>query len=252
MRELTRRAALCGCLGGTAALSLGLEAAGEPAKRPDFVFDEIAPGVWRHTSWSTLATGAWFPSNGMVVVGPTRALMVDTAWTEDQTTLLLGLMSPIVGRRPIDLFITHFHDDRLGGIAVTASRGIASHAFERSVAEAKAHNAGAIDRALKPDAHMFDLGGRVVEAFYPGPGHTIDNAVACDRETKVVFGGCMIRAAAANDMGNTADGVLSEWGASVARTAARYPGATQVIPGHGKIGDKSLFAHTIALAARAS
>jgi hypothetical protein len=59
----------------------------------------------------------------------------------------------------------------------------------------------------------------------------------------------MIRAAAATDMGNTADAVLDEWGASVARVAARYPVATAVIPGHGEVGDNALLAHTIALAA---
>lgn len=216
-------------------------------KRPDFVFGEVAPGVWRHTSWNTLPNGDYFPSNGMVIVGDKRALMVDTAWTPDQTTLLLGLLSPLIDAKPIDLFITHFHNDRMGGIGVTASRGVISHAFERTVAEAWMHNMGAIERTLAPDAQVFDLGGRKVDVFYPGPGHTIDNAVAYDRESRTLFGGCMIRAAATTDLGNTADAVVGEWAASVGRVAARYPEAAVVIPGHGAFGGRSLLAHTVKL-----
>src|SRR6185295_17747876 len=117
MNGLTRRGALCACGCFPVATALGFRAARADAKRPDFVFDEIAPGVWRHTSWNTLANGDYFPSNGMVVVGDKRVLMVDTAWTPDQTAWLLGLMSPLIGAKPIDLFITHFHSDRMGGIA---------------------------------------------------------------------------------------------------------------------------------------
>ncbi len=247
MRDLTRRGAISCCLGCFAsALAFRAEAV---ATRPAFDFSEVAPGVWRHTSWNTLPNGTYFPSNGMVVVGRKRALMVDTAWTPDQTELLLGLLSPIVATRPIDLFITHFHDDRMGGIGVTAARGIVSYAFERTVHEAARVNAGNIERALAPVARVFDLGGRAVEVFYPGEAHTVDNAVAYDRRTKILFGGCMIRAAAATDLGNTADAVIGAWGTSVARVAARYPGAGVVIPGHGKAGGPALFAHTIALAA---
>jgi metallo-beta-lactamase class B len=245
MNGLTRRGAIC-CLGCFSALGFRAEAGSDT--RPDFEFREIAPGVYRHTSWKTLPNGAYFPSNGMVVVGARRALMIDTAWTPDQTEILLGLLSPIVGTRPIDLFITHFHDDRMGGIGVTARRGIVSHAFEGTVHEAARAKAGDIERALAAVSRMFDLGDRAVEAFYPGAGHTVDNAVAYDARSRVLFGGCMIRAAAATDMGNTADAVLAQWPVSVARTAERFPQAKVVIPGHGESGDRGLFAHTIALA----
>ena len=251
---LTRRGALSCCLGCFAS-SLSFRAepvAAEPARRPDFVMSEIAPGVWRHTSWGLLSNGAYFPSSGMVVVGAKRVLMIDTAWDAgpiaDQTALLLGLLSPLVGRKPIDLFVTHFHADRMGGIRFTAARGIVSYAFERTVHEAARVKAGDIERALAPVAHTFDLGGRAVEVFHPGEGHTVDNAVAYDARTKVLFGGCLIRAMAATDMGNTADAVLAQWPVSVARVAKRFAQAKVVIPGHGDSGDRALLEHTIALA----
>lgn len=234
----------CGCF--TAALAFRAEAA--DSERPAFVFSEIGAGVFLHTSWSKLPNGAYFPSNGCVVVGPKRVLMIDTAWTQDQTETLLERLKPVAGARPIDLFVTHFHDDRMGGIAVTASRSIKSYAFERTVQEAARAKAGRIENTLRPDAHLFDLGGRLVEVFYPGPGHTVDNAIAYDAETRIMFGGCLIRAASTTDLGNTADAVIGEWGVSVGRVAERYVHAPIVIPGHGKPGDGGLFAHTIKLA----
>jgi glyoxylase-like metal-dependent hydrolase (beta-lactamase superfamily II) len=254
MLTITRRAALCGCLGCAAAPVFKAQGATETASQPDLVFDEIAPGVWLHTSWNTLPNGAFFSSNGMVVVGRKRVLMVDTAWDagtiKDQTPKLLGLIAAVAEGKPIDLFVSHFHDDRLGGIAATAARGIASFAFDRTVQEARRARAGEIDNALRPDAHVFDLGGRAVEVFYPGPGHTIDNAIAYDAQTRVMFGGCLIRAAVTTDLGNTADAVVGEWRLSVARIAERYASLAIVIPGHGRPGDAGLLTHTMELAAR--
>ena len=111
---------------------------------------------------------------------------------------------------------------------------------------------GAIERTLAGDARVFDLGGRKVEVYYPGPGHTVDNAVAYDPASRVLFGGCMIRAAATTDLGNAADAVVAEWAGSVGRVAARYSEAAIVIPGHGDVGGRGLLAHTVKLISAAS
>ena len=248
MIRMSRRGAICACLCCfSAALAFGPAGAAQ-SPRPEFTFSELRPGVFVHTSWSTLANGQWFPSNGLVVVGADRTLMIDTAWTNDQTELLLDRLEPHVQGRPIDLFVTHFHRDRMGGIGVTASRNIVSYAFARTVEEARRHDMGRIDRALAPDSRLFDLGGRQLEAFYPGPGHTVDNAVVMDRASGVLFGGCMMRALAADDLGNVADADVAHWGASTAGAAERFPKATLVVPGHGAPGNRDVFAHTIALA----
>ncbi len=255
----SRRGAICACLGCFApALAFRAEAATplaaapptalSPAPRPPFVFEQIGPGVFRHTSWSTLSDGSWFPSNSMVVVGARRVLLIDTAWTPDQTRLLLKTLAPLIDGRPMQLFVTHFHADRMGGIGVTAARKIPSSAFSRTVQEAWRHSAGYIEHALRPDHHVFDLGGRTVEAFYPGPGHTVDNSVVFDRTSGILFGGCMMRGDATTDLGNVADADIPHWAGSVARVAARYPEAVLVVPGHGPSGGREIFEHTIMLA----
>lgn len=250
MHRWTRRGVMCACLccfASELVFRSGRILAKESG-RPEFIFKQIRPGVWTHTSWSTLSNGAWFPSNGAVVIGRDRMLMIDTAWTPDQTELLLARLEPIAAGRLADLFVTHFHDDRMAGLSVTVARGIASYAFARTAKEARRHSMGEIEHALQGKAHAFDLGGRVVEVFYPGPAHTVDNAVVFDQATRVLFGGCMIRALRAKDLGNVADGYVANWAATVSRVAARYPDPDVVVPGHGDAGGRDLYDHTIALA----
>ncbi len=250
--QISRRRAIFTGLGGVLASLLTGPAWTAPTtgQCPALTLNEIAPGVWIHTSWNTLE-GQCIPSNGMVFIGEERAFLIDTAWTPKQTTELLDLLKPLVAtsdllapRRVMNLFVSHGHSDRAGGLSATAKRGIASYAFPRTIVEAARHDTGKITFALPDDHFAFDLGGRVVEVFYPGPGHTIDNAVVYDRASKTLFGGCMVRAQAATDLGNTADADISQWSASVARAAYRYPEVRIVVPGHGDPGGPELLTHT--------
>lgn len=229
-------------------------AAGAPDACPDLSLREMAPGVWVHTSWNALADGGCTPSNGMVIVGEDRVFLIDTPWTPNQTKSLLDLLKPMIAkpnllapRRIVNLFVTHGHVDRAGGLGATAARGISSYAFPRTEIEAARHNMGAITFALPDDRFAFDLGGRVVEVYYPGPGHTIDNAVVYDRSSKILFGGCLMRAESEVDLGNARDAHISEWSATVARAATRYPEVRAIVPGHGEAGGAELITHTLNL-----
>src|SRR5690606_17747817 len=121
------------------------------------------------------------------------------------------------------------------GIPVHGYRGTAGLLRDRGQPEPSA----VFDEALE-----LDLGGVTVEAFYPGAGHTADNSVVFVAGERLLFGGCLIRAAATSDLGNVADADVSAGPKTVQRLIERYGGAQVVIPGHGAVGDASLLSHT--------
>src|SRR5690606_5099180 len=104
---------------------------------------------------------------------------------------------------------------------------------------------------LVDEAETVRLGGRVVEVYYPGPGHAPDNVVVWVAEERVLFGGCFVKSADAPNLGYTGDADIAAWPGAVTRVAERYPEAALVVPGHGAVGDRSLLDHTIHLARQA-
>ena len=82
------------------------------------------------------------------------------------------------------------------------------------------------------------------ELFFPGPGHTADNATVWLQENRVLAGGCLVRALTATSMGNTSEADLESWPRAIAALQARYPDVGIVVPGHGEPGGPELLAHT--------
>lgn len=214
---------------------------------PDLQVTLLRPGVWLHTSWRVLADGTRFPSNGLIVREGEGLLLVDSAWGEPLTEQLLTWIEDEL-RRPVHWAIaTHSHDDRLGGIAVLSRRGVTmvAHPLTRELA--------AKEGSLLPEAlpALAAVGGSArvgpAEVFYAGPGHAPDNVMVWLPESRILFGGCAVRAATAEGLGNVADAVLAEWPRSIERLVARYPDVQLVVPGHGAAGGPELLPHTIAL-----
>jgi metallo-beta-lactamase class B len=63
----------------------------------------------------------------------------------------------------------------------------------------------------------------------------------------ILFGGCLVKAETANDLGNVADADLRNWAKAVQAVRDRYPEAAVVVPGHGAVGTPQALAHTVDL-----
>lgn len=206
-----------------------------------------------HTSYMNLADWGLVPSNGLIIVDPFNpangeALLVDTAWDNDQTEEILDWVSDSLGVALTAAVFTHAHDDKMGGVAAVRARGIPTYAHSAS-------NRIATDKGLRPAENNLDLTtGETVtlaanaQVMFPGGGHTVDNIVVSHAPTEVVFGGCLIRPGGTTSLGNTAEADISGWGASVDRVADAFPEASIIVPSHGPPAGRELFELTRRLA----
>lgn len=214
-----------------------------PTLVPSPALEQVAENVWIHKSWAHIAPWGPILSQGLVVRDGEEVLLVDTAWTEEQTAALLTLIEETLGAPVRTVIVTHAHDDKMGGMATVNRHARASYALRMT-------NEDAPKRGLVPARETLDEEQSVgsVEVFYPGPGHTRDNVVVYHPASQILFGGCLIRPANATDLGNTADADVARWAGSVAAVARRFADALIVIPSHGASGGRELLEHTIALA----
>ncbi|MCH9647287.1 MAG: subclass B1 metallo-beta-lactamase [Deltaproteobacteria bacterium] len=211
----------------------------------DLEVEELAPGIWRHIFQIPLATGP-FPANGLVITSADGALVIDTPWTETQTVRLLDWVEKDLGLTVEGVVATHFHQDRLGGLAVVHRRGITSYGNVKT--------AELVDReAFEPPKELFRkrktlrFGSRKIELFFPGAGHSPDNIVVWLPREKILYGGCLLKSGSSRGLGFLGDANLTHWPMAVRKVDRRYPKANLVVPGHQEPDGRKAIENTLRL-----
>ena len=205
---------------------------------------DIAPfaeNVWLYHSYMQTEDWGLVSSNGLVVVDQNDAYIIDTPWSQEHTVDLLNWIKA-QGFTPKASISTHFHQDRSAGIGVLNDLGIdtwASKQTNQLLAEQ-----GWAEATNEFEGDAFNMLDGVIEAYYPGPGHAMDNIVVWLPQLQILHGGCMIRELSTNGLGYTADGSVPDWAGSVEKVIQRYPDVVTVIPGHGEPGGPDLLEHT--------
>ncbi len=237
--------------------------------REDLYYRQIQEGVFIFTH-----EFPW-PANSMIVeMEDSTLVMVDTPYTPEATDDVFIWIEMQFGEREVIAINTGFHVDNLGGnsylvdndIPVYGSR-LTEQLLEDNGEETRVY---LLEWLVSPryrqyyeahetipyvaPTHIFALeegveiqvGEELVQVYYPGPSHTLDNVVVYFPNKKVLFGGCMILAG--DSIGNTVDADLEEWPDSVRRLYAFD--SDVIVPGHGDRFDVELLEHTIDLLER--
>jgi len=213
---------------------------------PQLQVQQLAPKLWMHRTEQTLKNGQRFTSNGLVLQTDAGIWLLDTAWGYYPTVDLLHWVDVVLQQPVIQAIATHGHDDRVGGAAALAQRGISLQVTQQTKQSAEA----AIQSMLQVSADLA-VGERYqqgpVEWFYPGPAHTQDNIVLYLPEYQLLFGGCAVKAPRFPGLGNIADADVKEWPQSLIRIQQAYPHLKVLVPGHGDIGDSQLLDYSLQL-----
>lgn len=213
---------------------------------------EIAPfadNIWLYHSYMQTENWGLVSSNGLVVVNEGDAYIIDTPWSEEDTEVLLDWIEE-QGWQAKASISTHFHLDRSAGIAVLNKRSIDTYASHQTNQLLKEQGWAMATNEFEDE--NFSLLDGVIETYYPGPGHAMDNIVVWLPQAQILDGGCMIRESATQSLGYTADGSVADWVESVQNVIDQFPGIVQVIPGHGQPGGPELLKHTQDLARQAA
>lgn len=216
---------------------------------PKMEIKEIHEGVFLHKSYSRVEGWGIVSSNGLVVVSNGKAFVIDTPWSELDTKNLVDWIRS-KKYKLLGSFSTHSHEDRTAGIKWLNEKSIATYASVLTNEILKKEGKEQATYSMKGDT--FELMDGLLEVYYPGGGHTVDNIVVWLPESKILFGGCLVRSLDSRGLGYTGEAKIGQWSKSIANTITRYPGAKIVVPGHGKMGDLELLKHTKTLAESAS
>ncbi|MBN2000299.1 MBL fold metallo-hydrolase [candidate division KSB1 bacterium] len=231
----------------------------------DLTVREIQPGAYLVTH-----TFPW-PANSLLAeLGDSTWLLVDTPWTNQASEKLYDWISE---RGELKAVInTHHHRDNLGGNGFFIAKSVSVYGSDLTVELLKKHIKEG-DPTLENDSERYESYfkvfretplvppnfsfplkeglwldfGRKAEIYFPGAGHTADNVVVYLPDRRILFGGCLVRAAGSTTLGYTGAADLAAWPGSLRKLLERYPECQTVIPGHGQPGDKLLFEHTLHL-----
>ncbi|MEX6632629.1 subclass B1 metallo-beta-lactamase [Hyphococcus lacteus] len=232
------------------------ETVSEAAAVPAPSLEQIAPDVWVHKSYANIASYGLVLSQGLVIKTKEGIVLVDTAWTNDDTEELLNLVDQKLGTDPDMAIVTHAHQDKMGGVPALNKHGIGGRAHPLTNQDAPARSLSPTTYSILEHQDKENLMGWTengidhdgpITVYYPGPGHTHDNIVVYHAPTKVLFVGCLIRPGNSNSLGNTEDADLSQWAQSVHNVATTFPEAEIIVPSHASAGERALLDHTITL-----
>jgi len=203
----------------------------------------ISDHVYIHISYAELPGFGRFPSNGMIYINEGKAFLFDTPATDSLTKILVSWIIDSMKLKIAGFVPNHWHDDCMGGLRYLQSVGITSYANQMTIEIARTKGLPVPTHGFK-DSLSLNLGDKVIDCYYFGPGHTPDNIVVWIPSEKILFGGCMVKELNATGLGNITDADLNEWPKTIDKVTDRFKTAKIVIPGHGQFGGLELLQHT--------
>ncbi len=105
---------LSGCMPGEIRPTIGQQMETGDQRFGDLVFRQLAPNVWQHTSYLDMPGFGAVASNGLIVRDGGRVLVVDTAWTDDQTAQILNWIKQEINLPVALAVVTHAHSGQDG------------------------------------------------------------------------------------------------------------------------------------------
>jgi glyoxylase-like metal-dependent hydrolase (beta-lactamase superfamily II) len=221
------------------------------------------PGPWREVRSDVYVAVAEPESVNLgLIVGSTRALLVDTGSTPVQGRAIRASLAAVTDKPLAAVVLTHWHYDHAFGLAAYSDIPRIAHESVH-VRLASAESAAEAQRlGVEPEelgrpnvriavATAVDLGERRVEIAHLGSGHTDGDLVVVVTDADLLFVGDLIESSGPPSFGP--DSVPGEWPATVDAVIGLMTADTLAVPGHGApVGREFVFEQRGRIAAQAA
>lgn len=212
----------------------------------DIEFIKIKDSIYIHKTWYNFPGFGRYPSNGLIFIKNGKALLIDTPVTKKQTKTIYEYLKNKMKINITEVIVSHYHEDCLGGLGYLDSIKVSSISCKLTKEKCEELKLP-IPQISFIESMITNFEGEGLIIDHPGGGHTSDNIVVYFANSKILFGGCLIKSVSSETLGNTKEAILGEWDKTVDKLLKRYSDVEVVIPGHGDHGGKELLIHTIAL-----
>ena len=204
---------------------------------------QLNENAWVHVSWYNFPGYGRIPCNGLIFKDKSDAFLFDTPATDSMTKELVDWMTGRMHLKVAGFVPNHWHQDCMGGLKYLQSLKIPSYACQKTIEIAGSMGLPVPEHGFR-DSLQLSLGDKIIDCYYFGAAHSMDNIVVWIPSEKILFAGCMVKSMDSKSLGNTSDGDLKAYPATIELLLQRFPSADTVIPGHGDFGGTELIRHT--------
>jgi len=199
-----------------------------------------------YTTYNTYKGGRLL-ANGMYLLTNNGVVLFDTPWDTTQFQPLLDSIK-LKHDKSVKLCIaTHWHSDRTEGLEYYKEQGIKTYTTFLTDELSKKNNKKRAEFLITKDT-VFNIGQYSFETYYPGEGHTADNIIIWFSKEKILYGGCLIKGADAEDLGYLGDANIEEYETTLKRVQQECPDPKFIIISHSDWNNIISLKHSIELA----
>lgn len=199
-----------------------------------------------YTTYS-IYEGNPLPANGMYLVTNDAVVLFDTPWDTTQFQPLLDSIKLKHGKKVEMCIATHWHSDRTEGLAYYQQKGIKTYTTTLTDSLCKLNNKKRAQFLITKDT-TFKIGQYTFETYYPGQGHTIDNIIIWFDHERILYGGCLIKGADADNLGYLGDANTSAYFSTLQNVKKKCQHPKYIIISHSDWNNLQSLKHSIKLA----
>ncbi len=218
---------------------------GQP-QEPKLKISHLTGDFYVYATYNTYE-GSQIPANGMYLLTNNGVVLFDTPWDTTQFQPLLDSIKLKHNKNVTMSIATHWHSDRTEGLEYYKKQGIKTYTTKQTDELSKKNDKKRAEYLIENDT-VFNVGQYSFETYYPGQGHTEDNIVIWFEKEKILYGGCLIKGADAENLGYLGDGNVFEYETTLKNVQKKYTNPKFIIVSHHDWNNINSLKHSIKMA----